>query len=204
MNKRTVLTTTVTSLLIIAPIVFGLLTNMVPDKINLQILFYVFPVALASINIWIGYKTKESTYHLSVFSMWLLAISSWGLCWTLMSREVDALSIHTIFPLLSGILFFLIGNYLPKQPVDKEHMTPLAIMTPWLYVTINKEKNTSIQAMRFAAKIWVVGGILLMFTVLFQNIAFLYVDTIILLLLFMVPTIYAWVRFHKTPAQSEV
>lgn len=60
-------------------------------------------------------------------------------------------------PLLLGIMFICIGNYLPKMKQNRS----LGIKIPW---TLNNEENWN-KTHRFGGKVWVVGGAVMLFSV---------------------------------------
>jgi uncharacterized membrane protein len=167
-----------------------------------QILSIALPIfwLIANVLVAIGSNKEKENEKISLMAMWMLVIVSWVTAFAIytMSFSCD-LSIHTTFPLFSGAVFFLFGNYLPKINPSKEKMSPIAVAMPWLYATINKDKSCSIQANRFAAKIWVLGGIGLTLTVFFQSIAFLYADAAIMIAMFVIPVIFACVKFKNVP-----
>jgi uncharacterized membrane protein len=63
---------------------------------------------------------------------------------------------EVIFPILLGIVFTVIGNYLPKC---KQNYT-IGIKIPW---TLNSEENWN-RTHRFAGRIWLLGGLVMMLT----------------------------------------
>jgi hypothetical protein len=153
----------------------------------------------------VGSNKEKENEKVSILAMWMLTAISWVIPLVLYTRSLDCdMSIHTIFPLFSGAIFILFGNYIPKMSVSKEKMSALSVAMPWLYFTINKDKSCSIQANRFAAKVWVMGGIGLTLTVLFQSIAFLYVGAAIMIAMFVIPVIYACLKFKSIPKYQEV
>ena len=72
------------------------------------------------------------------------------------------MNVTLIMLLLMGVLFFAVGNYLPKC---KQNYT-VGIKLPW---TLNDEANWD-STHRFAGKLWVVGGIVMLATAFLQNI----------------------------------
>ena len=65
-----------------------------------------------------------------------------------------AVSVNMAMPLVMGLLFVLIGNYLPKC---KQNYT-IGIKVPW---ALENEENWN-RTHRFAGKIWIVGGVCMM------------------------------------------
>lgn len=207
MSKRISINVIATSILIICPMLAVLILKPDFQHEGRQVLSIALPIFWLVMNIFcaIGSNKEKENEKVSLMSMWMLATVSWTTSFAIytMSSRCD-LSIHTIFPLFSGAVFILFGNYLPKINPSKEKMSPIAIAMPWLYATINKDKSCSLQANRFAAKIWVIGGVCLALTVFFQSVAFLYADAAIMILIFTIPTICALVKFKNEPKWQEV
>lgn len=197
----------ITSILILCPLFFMLFAR--PDFTHegKRILFFVLPCFWFVINMFVilGAKKENENIKFVNMTMWLLSFVSIMLNVVLYKTSFSGnLSIDTLFPVIGGFVFILIGNYLPKTNPTKETMSPIAVITPWLYITINKDKDCSIRANRFAAKVWIFGGIGLVCTVLCQNIMFLFVDAAIMLVMFVAPIIYALFDVKNTDKIREV
>lgn len=91
--------------------------------------------------------------------------------------------------LLIGLMFILIGNYLPKT---RQNPT-LGIKIPW---TLSSEENWN-RTHRMAGKLWVAGGILLLFTVFLPVNISAWVWLTALLVLASVPIGYSY-YLHRT------
>ena len=100
-------------------------------------------------------------------------------------REVDA---AVVLPLVFGVLFVVMGNYLPKC---KQSYT-MGIKLPW---TLNDEANWN-ATHRLAGKLWVVGGLLTMPCALLPSVAAFVTMMVVLLLMCVIPTVYSY-RFYK-------
>lgn len=197
----------ITSILILCPLFIMLFAQ--PDFAHegKGILSFVLPCFWFAINMLVvlGAKKENENAKLVNMTMWLLAFVSIMLNVVLYKTSFTGdLSIDALFPLISGFVFILIGNYLPKINPTKEKMSPIAVIAPWLYVTINKDKDYSLRANRFAAKVWLLGGIGLVFTVLCQNISFLFIDATIILTMFIAPIVYALFDVKKAHNVQEV
>lgn len=91
--------------------------------------------------------------------------------------------------ILFGIIFIIIGNYMPK--IKQNYF--LGIKLPW---TLKSEKNWNMTH-RFAGKLWVFGGfasILLLFIP--ENLCFLLFMTDVLLMV-LIPTLYSYIYNKK-------
>ena len=90
---------------------------------------------------------------------------------------------------LLGIMFMVIGNYLPKT---KRNYT-LGVKLPW---TVNNEENWNVTH-RFCGKVWFVGGIVLMLTAFLPMAVFPIVLIAAIILLTGIPAIYSYVYYKK-------
>ena len=95
------------------------------------------------------------------------------------------ISIERILPIFMGGLFAVTGNYMPKF---KQNST-IGIKLPW---TLHDEENWT-ATHRFAGRIWLIGGIVIMLTGFFGGIWFMIAA---LLVMTIVPTVYSY-RFYK-------
>ena len=94
-------------------------------------------------------------------------------------------SVEVVMPLVLGILFVVIGNYMPKC---RQSYT-LGIRVPW---ALENEENWN-RTHRFAGKVWMVGGVLIM------ACSFLGVWPMLAITLVMAfaPMIYSYVYYRK-------
>jgi len=98
------------------------------------------------------------------------------------------LSMELLMPVLMGVLFIIVGNYLPKC---KQNYT-IGIKIPW---TLDSEENWN-QTHRMAGRLWVIGGILMIFAVFLPNKFMVAAMVIVLLVMVTVPMIYSY-RLYK-------
>ena len=98
-------------------------------------------------------KRNNMSAALKSISLWIIPVLS-VLCYglTLAAAMGRPSHIETIVPLLVGILFLLIGNYLPKT---KQSYT-MGIRLPW---TLESEENWN-RTHRLAGFLWVAAGTL--------------------------------------------
>ncbi len=97
-----------------------------------------------------------------------------------------SLSINHIGSIFVGIIFIIIGNYLPKCA----HNYTVGIRVPW---TLNSEENWN-RTHRFAGPIWVICGIL------FMVLTFLGYPKLSIAIIFVaafIPMIYSYLYFVK-------
>ena len=97
------------------------------------------------------------------------------------------LRIEVILPVLMGVLFVIIGNYLPKT---KQSYT-MGIRLPW---TLNSEENWN-RTHRFAGFLWVLGGLLfIVMSFIGWNLA---TFLIVLIIMTAVPIGYSYWLYRK-------
>lgn len=97
-----------------------------------------------------------------------------------------SLRIEVIMPILIGLLFAVIGNYMPKC---KQNYT-IGIKLPW---TLHSEENWN-KTHRFAGWLWTACGIAAMFTGFLGGIwAFLGIVAVMVL----APTLYSFILHRK-------
>ena len=94
--------------------------------------------------------------------------------------------IEVVMPVFIGLLFAIIGNYMPKC---KQNYT-IGIKIPW---TLNSEENWN-KTHRFAGRVWVVCGLVIILSGFFGNVwCFLAVA----LLMVAAPLIYSYMLHRK-------
>ena len=96
--------------------------------------------------------------------------------------------IEKIVPAFVGLLFIIIGNYLPKS---KQNYT-VGIKLPW---TLNNEANWN-KTHRLAGYLWIIGG-LLMFLNSFLKIYWIPVFFIIISCMIFIPAIYSYILYKN-------
>ncbi len=128
---------------------------------------------------------------------WMLPLLSLGIYafWysVAFGREID---MEFLMPLLFSIVFIVFGNTLPKI---RQNAT-LGIKVYWV---LRDEENWN-HTHRFAGKLWVAGGLLLLASLLFPGEYYLPVMLMDLLVLALAPILYSWnfARTHKAPART--
>ena len=99
-----------------------------------------------------------------------------------LGKDVD---MGFVASLLVGIMFIVVGNYLPKC---KQSYT-MGIKLPW---TLNDEENWN-KTHRLAGKLWVLGGVIICATAVLANF---FVLMAVILVMCIVPTVYSY-RLYK-------
>ena len=91
-----------------------------------------------------------------------------------------------IMPIIVGLIFTIIGNYLPKC---QQNYT-IGIKIPW---TLNSEENWN-KTHRFAGRLWVVCGLVIMLTGFFGGF---WISFGIVLLMVIAPFLYSYILYRK-------
>lgn len=107
-----------------------------------------------------------------------------------LEHEIDTASLSF---LIFGIMFIVIGNYLPKV---KQNRT-LGIKISW---TLGNEENWN-ATHRFSGKIWVIGGIIILFLSFLPMSIGMFIFSALLVALVFIPIIYSY-RFFLKQKQS--
>ncbi len=96
------------------------------------------------------------------------------------------ISMELIMPMAMGVMFIVIGNYLPKCRQNYS----LGIKLPW---TLHDEENWN-RTHRFAGPVWITGGLVIL-TTAFLKSPWIFVG--ILVVIAVLPTIYSYVHYRK-------
>ena len=102
--------------------------------------------------------------------------------------------IELVVPAGLGLLFAIIGNYLPKC---KQNYT-IGIKLPW---TLHNEENWN-KTHRFAGKMWVIGGLVLMASIFLPKSLVVIRIPLVIILLAIVPIIYSY-AFYRNQLKNE-
>ncbi len=96
------------------------------------------------------------------------------------------INVEFIVNIFMGVLFVIIGNYLPKC---KQSYT-MGIKLPW---TLSDEENWN-KTHRLGGRLWVVGGIIMIVTALFSNAV---INVLVIVIMIIVPTVYSYILHRK-------
>ncbi len=198
----------ITSIVILLPIIIGLiLWNDLPDTmathwgVNNEAdgfsskAFAVFgmPLILLAIHWVCVFGTKLDPKHKDINpKMFTLVLWICPAISLLMSAVVylnalgKAIKVGFIVIMFMGLLFIIIGNYLPKC---KQSYT-MGIKLPW---TLESEENWN-KTHRFAGVLWVIGGVVIIATAVFESPV---IFGIVMGTMIIVPTVYSYVYHRK-------
>ena len=208
MIKKHLKTLIITSILTLLPIVAGIyLWNTLPEQIpshwnvNGEIdgwsskPFFVFGLpAIMLAAQWLcvlgtAADPKKANHSDKVMHLvlWIIPVLSIVLsAMTYMTALGHTVRVEMIMPLIIGLVFTIIGNYLPKC---KQSYT-VGIKLPW---TLSSEENWN-RTHRFAGRLWLVCGLGIMLTALVGGF---WVFLPIVLVMVLVPTLYSYILYRK-------
>ena len=188
-----------TSVLILLPIPVGLLlwNRFTPDVLPGQFAtVWMMPLIMLATH-WFcmlittldpGNKGRNKKTLTMV--LWLIPMVTWFCCGLMYALYLGlAFSSNSWMLLMMGIMFIVIGNYMPKTRMNGT----VGIKVPWTY---SSEENWS-ATHRYAGKVWVIGGILMLTGIFLPDgigITLFFLDTVVICVL---PMVYSW-KFWKT------
>lgn len=158
--------------------------------------FAVFglPGILLAVNLFLPFalkadpKRENMSDKLVAISLWTIPVVSLLCCGLTLARGLGyEVRVERWVPVFMGVLFIVIGNYLPKT---KQSYT-MGIKLPW---TLASEENWN-RTHRLAGFLWVIGGALfiLMSFIGWSLAAFLS----IIALMVLVPMVYSYLLYRK-------
>lgn len=197
-----------TTLVCLLPIVYGMLIwNKLPMEVPTHwnaageidgysskgFAVFGLPGIMAAANlvcqIAMGADPKQKNYgeKLKILVVWIVPVISLIINPTcLFAAQGIEVDMEIIVPLMCGIIFLLMGNYLPKC---KQNYT-VGIKVPW---TLNSEENWN-RTHRLAGFIWTIGSIIIILTTL---LGYPLILLPIVLVMAFVPMIYSYVLYKK-------
>ena len=198
----------ITSVVILLPILAGLiLWDQLPEQIPMHwnmegeiddycsksFAVFTFPLIMLALHLFSFFVTlsdpKNKNYSDKILHMifWLIPIISVGLATVIYSVSMgNSIRVETVVTVSLGLIFLVIGNYLPKC---KQSYT-IGIKLPW---TLNSEENWN-RTHRLAGWIWVIGG----FMILVAGFFGVFMLTMAIpLIMALVPTIYSYILHRK-------
>ena len=209
MKKELRKTLTLTTIITLLPILVGLFYwNQLPDKMATHFdmegtpngwsskwfAIIGIPIFLALVNVLCTILTetdpRRHKYPEKMMKLvyWICPVISWVCAGTVVSYGLGMEFFNTprFASFFVGLLFVVIGNYLPK--VKQNYY--MGIKLPWTY---SDEENWN-RTHRMAGKLWVAGGIVILLNV-FLGISGL--EFLVLILMVVIPTVYSWAFSRK-------
>ena len=205
----------ISSLVILLPIAFGLIFwNQLPERIathwgpngdpdgwsSREFAVFALPLFLFAIH-WLcvlvtskdpkNKDKNQKAQSLVLFIIPILSLLVNGMMY--MTALGMPLRVEMIMPVFFGLLFIVLGNYMPKC---RQNYT-IGIKISW---TLNSEENWN-ATHRFAGKLWMIGGALIMLGVFLPTtyifVAFFAITTLMVI----APAIYSY-NFHKKESKE--
>lgn len=203
--KRTLI---ITSLVLLIPVVVGLLLwDQLPDPMPSHWNIHgevdawsskastVFGLpALMMVMQWVCLfastadpKHKNFNPSMLKLMLWICPGISLILCLMVYPAALGySVPIETIMPLVMGVLFMVIGNWLPKC----EQTYTMGIKLPWTYASEANWNATH----RFGGKVWFFGGLTMILTAL---LGCFWILIVIIALMVILPTVYSYLYYRK-------
>ncbi|MCM1145018.1 MAG: SdpI family protein [Blautia sp.] len=207
-NKKQLI---ISSIIILLPIVAGvLLWDYLPEQIATHFgidnepdswqakSFVVFGIPLILLVFhWVcvlvtALDPKNKGQSSKVFHMvlWLLPVMSLLLCGLTYTIALgNEMNIGFLARAFVGLMFLIVGNYMPKC---KQNHT-IGIKITW---TLRNEENWN-KTHRFAGRIWVIGGLLLLVTLFVPTENFTAVFFVLIVMMVSTPIVYSYVYYRK-------
>ena len=152
----------------------------------------LFLLAIHWLGVWLtGQDRRNRNQNEKVLQMmfWIApVISLFGMGSTYAAALGQSLRIDRLALLLLGIVFTIIGNYLPKC---RQNYT-IGIKIIW---TLSDEENWN-ATHRLAGKLWTAGGLLLLLTAFLPGNWHIFVVPLLLGIMVVIPIVYSW-WFHR-------
>lgn len=214
MIKKHLKTIIITSVITLAPMIIGLiLWNKLPAEIPTHFninnepdgwsskAFAVFglPLFMLAMHLVCIFATKadpknnnisDKVLTLILYIVPVVSILMSSMIYpTALGKEV---AVGTITMIFMGIVFVIIGNYLPKC---KQSYT-IGIKLPW---TLEDSENWA-KTHSLAGKLWVIGGLIVMATAFLESP---YVFLPVALIMVLVPTAYSYMLYKNKKDKSE-
>ena len=195
-----------TSVIIVLPMVVGiLLWDQLPEKMAIHwgangeadgwssrpVAVFGMPLLLLAIHwlgVWLTGEDKRNRHQnekVLQLMFWIApVVSLFGMGSTYASALGQPLRIDRLALLLLGIVFAMIGNYMPKC---RQNYT-IGIKIVW---TLSDEENWN-ATHRLAGKLWMIGGLLLMLCAFLTGPALTWVMPVVLGIMVGIPILYSW------------
>lgn len=161
----------------------------------------VFPGSLAVLNLLMPVLLKMDPKYNNVGAkmksliLWIMpAVSLVCSTSTLGAALGYEMHVATITPELIGLLFVVIGNYLPKTGQSYT----VGIKIPW---TLHSEENWN-KTHRLAGFVWVIGGILMVILGLLGGKMIVPLFMVIVAVCALIPVVYSYLYFKKETGEQ--
>lgn len=199
-----------TSFVILLPMIWGLIIwSQLPNQISIHfnlagqannfqskpLAVFGLPFFLLLVHLFvifmIGRDPKNRTMNEKMVKViyWLIPIVSLIVSYLIYSKALGSTTNPSIIvSALLGLIFVIMGNYMPKLKVNHT----VGIRLPW---TLQSEDNWH-KTHRLAGKLWVIGGLILLIEAGIQ-FAVPYVMGIVILTIVFIPILYSYQLSRK-------
>ena len=203
-NKITMMITTLVCFLplILSMILYNDLPDNIPIHFNLNgeidnyapkdLAAFGLPILLATINIFIHFRLKNNKERKNIsktmewIAKWIMpAISLIAVPINLFLSLGYNIPVHIIIPSLIGLLFTIIGNYLPK---NRQNDT-FGFKLPWTLADQNNWNKIN----RLAGFMMIITGVLIVVLSLFQMLTAYLLMVVLIIMLILIPVIYSYI-----------
>ncbi|MBQ2901726.1 MAG: SdpI family protein [Agathobacter sp.] len=206
--KKNLKTMIITSIIILAPIVAGLiLWDKLPAEMathfgengepngwsSKEFAVFGMPLFLLAVHWFCAFftgvdpKKENISNKMMTLVLWICpVVAIFGCGSTYMYALDNSINTTAMGILLVGCMFLVVGNYMPKV---KQSYT-LGIKLPW---TLNSEENWN-RTHRFAGGIWMLAGVLVLVGGFAEQF---WVVFVAILLAVAIPTVYSYILFKK-------
>lgn len=135
-------------------------------------------------------KNKNQSSKVFQMVLWILPIISLIICSSVYAIALgNDVNISMIVRVLLGLMFVILGNYMPKCRQNRT----IGIKVRW---TLKNEENWN-KTHRFAGRLWVFGGLLLLATIFVPMENFVLIFLPLILIMAISPMIYSYVYYRK-------
>lgn len=212
MKKYSKMQLIITSVVILIPVIVGLfLWNKLPDRVvthwngngepdgwsSKGFAVFGMPLILLAAH-WVAIfftthdpRNKYQNRKILDMIILLMPIASLGFCDAAYAVALGyEVNINMIACALLGVLFILIGNYLPKC---KQNYT-IGIKVIW---ALDDEENWN-KTHRLAGKLWVIGGLVVLVSAFVAIDYFFYVLLAMSVIMVLVPILYSYIFYKKS------
>ena len=208
MIKKYKKTLIVSSLTLLIPVIVGLLLwNKLPDPMpshwnihgevdgwsSKALTVFGLPALMLALQ-WVCIfasmaDPKYQNYNPKMIKLmfWICPVIGLILCCMVYPQAMGySVPIEIIMPLLMGVLFIIVGNWLPKC----QQTYTMGIKLPWTFASEENWNATH----RFGGKVWFFGGILTILTAFWGSFLLLIGILVVMVIL---PTIYSYLYYRK-------
>ncbi len=134
-------------------------------------------------------NVRENSKMFKAF-LWVIPIISVAVSFATYAFALEKdFDLPVIIFILLGVVFIVLGNYLPKCRRSRT----MGIKLPW---TLSSDENWN-ATHRFGGKVWVLCGLAMLVCVFLPLKAAVYVMLAVMLVAIAVPTLYSWLYYRK-------